>query len=383
MVGLSALQVKNAKPGRHADGHGLYLVVREGGSRSWVLRAQVDGKRQDFGLGSVKTVSLAKARAKAWEFRDRLARGEEARPKPPPPRPVEVAPSFAEATRACHTAIKSGWRNNQHRQTWLTSFEIHVFPHFGETPVDKVTSLMVRDALAAIWLKIPKTARRILQRIGTVLDFAHIQGWCPNEASLRSVRRGLPRQPVADNHFAAMPYEALPAFAAKLARPPHPAGRDALLFIILNASRCGEVRHATWPEFDLDKALWTVPAAHMKMRKAHVVPLAPASVEILKRRWLLRHSDTGYVFSSHGKRPLADMTLLKLVRSYSGQKFTTHGFRSTFTDWAAERTQHPKGVVDKALAHQLADRVEAAYRRTDFLERRRQLMLDWAEFVRV
>ncbi|GAO40620.1 hypothetical protein SCH01S_49_00340 [Sphingomonas changbaiensis NBRC 104936] len=381
MVGLSALQVKNAKPGRHSDGHGLYLVVREGGSRSWVLRVQANGKRQDFGIGSAKSVSLATARAKAWEMRTRLEAGEEVRPKPPTPNAVATIPSFAEATRACHTAIKSGWRNKQHRETWLTSLEIHVFPHFGESPVDQVTSLMVRDALHPIWLKIPETARRILQRIGTVLDFAHIQGWCEHEAALRSVRKGLPRQPPDDNHFAAMPYEQLPAFAAKLAKPPHSAGRDALLFVILNASRCGEVRHATWPEFDLEKALWTIPAARMKMRKAHVVPLAPASMEILKRRWPLRHSDTGYAFSSHGKRPLADMTLLKLVRTHSGQKFTTHGFRSTFTDWAAETTDHPKEVVDKALAHQLADRVEAAYRRTDFLERRRQLMLDWAEFV--
>jgi integrase len=381
MVGLSAVHVRTAKVGRHADGHGLYLVVRECGSRSWVLRAQVNGRRQDFGIGSAKMVSLAKARATAWEYRERLRNGEEVRRKAPPSVEVPAVPNFAEATRACHSAIASGWRNKQHRETWLTSFEIHIFRHFGETPVDQVTSLMVRDALAPIWLKIPETARRILQRIGTVLDFAHIQGWCPHEASLRSVRRGLPRQLTDDNHFAAVPYAELPAFAAKLSLPPYPAGRQALLFIILNASRCGEVRHATWPEFDLENGLWTVPAERMKMRKAHVVPLAPASIDILKQRWPLRTSDTGYVFSSDGRRPLADMTLLKVVRTLSGQRYTTHGFRSTFTDWAAEVTEHPKEVVDKALAHQLTDRVEAAYRRTDFLERRRKLMIDWADFV--
>jgi integrase len=381
MAGLTALQVKSAKPGRHADGRGLYLIVRDSGSRSWMLRAQVAGKRQDIGIGSARRVTLAQARAKAAELREKLEAGEEIRPRVVPAPPKTAVPTFAEATRACHDAIKSGWRNQQHRETWLTSFEIHVFPHLGATPVDQVTSLMVRDALAPIWLKIPETSRRILQRIGTVLDFAHIQGWCPQEAALRSVRRGLPRQPVDDNHHAAMPYADVPAFAAKLAHAPHFASRDALLFIILNASRSGEVRHATWPEFDIENALWTVPAARMKMRKAHVVPLSSASIEILKRRWPLRNSDTGYVFSSFGKKPLADMTLLKIVHTLSGQKFTVHGFRSSFTDWAAECIDVPKEVVDKALAHQLPDRVEAAYRRTDFLERRRKLMIDWAEHL--
>jgi integrase len=381
MAGLTALQVKNAKPGRHADGRGLYLVVRESGSRAWVFRAQVNGKRRDFGIGSAKRVPLAKARARALELRERLESGEQIEARSAALNTEMAVPSFEKATQACHAAIKGGWRNKQHSETWLTSFEIHVFPHLGGAPVDQVTSLMVRDALAPIWLKIPETARRILQRIGTVLDFAHIQGWCPQEAALRSVRRGLPRQPTEENHFAAMPYADVPSFAATLAKPPHPAGRDALLFIILNASRSGEVRHAIWPEFDLENALWTIPASRMKMRKPHVVPLAQASIQILKRRWPLRDSDQGYVFSSCGRRPLADMTLLSIVRSLSGQRFTVHGFRSSFTDWAAEMTDLPKEVVDKSLAHQVPDRVEAAYRRTDFLQRRRRLMSDWADYL--
>jgi integrase len=240
---------------------------------------------------------------------------------------------------------------------------------------------MVRDVLAPIWLKIPETARRILQRFGTVLDFAHIQGWRTEEASLRSVRKGLPRQPLADNHFEAMPYEEMPAFVARLLSLPETAGREALLFTILNACRSGETRLSVWPEFDMEAMLWSVPGERMKMKKAHMVPLAPASIAILKRRWLLCLDDEGLVFSTSGTKPLSDMTLTKVLRDLGYPKTTVHGFRSSFTDWAAERTRFPKEVVDKALAHKLPDKVEAAYRRTDFFDRRRKLMLAWAKFL--
>jgi integrase len=232
-----------------------------------------------------------------------------------------------------------------------------------------------------IWLTIPETARRILQRIGTVLDYAHISGWCPNEASLRSVPKGLPRQPVCESHFAALAYEKLPALVQQLRSAPMSAGRDALLFTILNAVRSGETRHALWGEFDLEAATWSIPAQRMKMHREHIVPLSKASVALLKSRWPLRAHDDGLVFSTHGLRPLSDMTMTKVLRSLGCEKITVHGFRSTFTDWAAEQTDFPKEVVDKALAHKLVDRVEAAYRRTDFFARRRHLMEMWAQHV--
>jgi integrase len=379
MVVLTAIEVKNAKPGRHADGHGLYLLVRNSGSRSWVLRAQVDGKRRDFGLGSATIVSLAQARADAADLRTKLKRREEicrtvATPK-------AIAPTFTDAARACHKAIKGGWRNRRHSDSWLASLENHIFPHIGSVRVDGVSSGMVRDALAPIWLDIPETARRILQRVRTVLEFSHIMGWCPHEASLRSVPKGLPRQPVEENHYVAMAYPDVPALMQRLAALPENAGRDALLFTIYNAVRSGETRLATWPEFDLDKAVWSIPATRMKMRQPHVVPLSPEAVAILHRRWPLRISDEGLVFSTRGMKPLSDMTMTKVLRDLGFDKTTVHGFRSSFTDWAAERTRYPKEVVDKALAHKLVDRVEAAYRRTDFFDRRRKLMLEWARYV--
>lgn len=379
MAGLTALQVKNAKPGRHADGRGLYLVVRDSGSRSWVLRTQVDGKRQDFGLGPTDRVSLSQARAQAAEFRAKLKSGEPVRE---PKATAKKVPSFSEAARLCHTAIKGGWANKRHSDSWLASLDRHIFPWIGDKRVDEITSVMVRDALAPIWMTTPETARRALQRIRTVLDYAHIEGWCPHEAALRSVTKGLPKQPADEGHFEAMPYADVPAFYANLQALPETPGRDALMFTIFTAVRSGETRHATWPEFDLEAATWSIPPARMKMKKLHVVPLAPPVVELLRRRWKLRTEDDGLVFSTNGLRPLSDMTMTKVLRDLGLEKITVHGFRSSFTDWAAEQTDVPKEVVDKALAHKLIDRVEAAYRRTDFFERRRRLMESWAKYVR-
>jgi integrase len=376
---LTHLEVKNAKPGRHADGKGLYLMVRPSGSRSWVLRAQVDGKRQDFGLGSAGVVKLTEARTKAAEVRAALKSREEVEPRTRLAR--VVTPTFSEAARACHKAIKDGWRNQHHSDSWLASLDNHIFPHIGGLRVDEVTSADVRDALAPIWLVIPETARRILQRVRTVLEYSHLMDWCPHEASLRSVPKGLPRQPVEDNHFVAMPYADVPDLVRKLEALPDTAGRDALLFTIYNAVRSGETGLAKWPEFDLDAAIWSIPAARMKMRQPHVVPLSPDAVAILRRRWPLRESDEGLVFSTKGTKPLSDMTMTKVLRDLGFPKVTVHGFRSSFTDWAAEQTDFAKEVVDKALAHKLVDRVEAAYRRTDFFAKRRQLMGTWSHFL--
>jgi integrase len=378
-MALTTIELRNARPGRYNDGNGLYLLVRSSTSKSWVLRTQVNGKRQDFGLGSAKCISLVQARAAAAEMRRRVKRGEEAHPDEPVG-PVTV-PTFAEASAACHQAMKAGWRNKRHRDTWIASLENHIHPWLGPVPVDRITPMMIRDAIVPIWLTIPETARRILQRIGTVLDFAHISGWCPHEASLRTVPKGLPRQPQVEGHFVAMPYEEVPRLVDQLSNLPESAGRDALMFTILNAVRSGETRLAVWPELDLEAGVWSIPADRMKMRKPHVVPLAEPAVALLRRRWAYRAHDKRLVFSTHGLRSLSDITMTKVLRDLGYRKETAHGFRSSFTDWAAEQTDFPKEVVDKALAHKLTDRVEAAYRRTDFFERRRQVMKAWAKFI--
>ena len=198
---------------------------------------------------------------------------------------------------------------------------------------------------------------------------------------MRSVRKGLPRQVDKGGHLEAMPYADVPALMQKLAAASPTTGRDALRFTIYNAVRSNETRFAVWTEFDLDKAIWTIPGERMKAGETHVVPLSAPAVALLRKRWKERTSDTGLVFSNDGKKPISDMTMTKLLRDDGIKGVTVHGFRSAFTDWSSERTRFPKEVADKALAHKLPNKVEAAYRRTDFFEKRRNLMARWAEYL--
>lgn len=377
-MALTVLKVRNAKPGRHVDGRGLCLVVKPSGARTWVLRMQLKGHRRDYGLGSAHDVSLTDARTAAAELRRRVRDGFD--PVAERRKARKVIPTFEAATRTCHETLGDGWKDGHHAR-WLSGFERHLFPRIGKKPVDKVDSACVVEALSPIWLEIPETARRLLQRIGVVLDFAHVKGWVPEEVSLRSVRKGLPRQNDKRGHMEAMPYADVPALIQKLAAAAPTTGRDALRFTIYNAVRSNETRLAVWTEFDLDSAVWTIPAERMKAGATHIVPLSAPVVALLCKRWDERTSDTGLVFSNDGKKPISDMTMTKLLRDDGLTSITVHGFRSTFTDWAAEYTDFPKEVADKALAHKLPNKVEAAYRRTDFFEKRRSLMKQWADYL--
>ena len=377
-MALTALKVKNAKPGRYVDGRGLCLFVKESGSRSWVLRMQHNGRRRDYGLGSALDVTLTEARDAAAALRRQVRAGID--PVAERRKSRKVVPSFETAARECYEALKDGWKNQNYRN-WISSMENHVFPLIGRKPIDQVDSTHVVEVLTPIWLEIPDTARKILQRIGAVLDFAHIKGWREEEAALRSVRKGLPRQTDKVEHFKAMPYAEIPAFMKELATASPTTGRDALRFTIYNAVRSSETRKAVWTEIDLDNAVWTIPGERMKAKETHVVPLSKAAVSILQRRWKLRASDDGLVFSNNGEKPISDMTMTKLLRDAGIKGATVHGFRSAFTDWAAEKTDFPKEVADKALAHKLSNQVEAAYRRTDFFDKRRDLMAVWADYL--
>lgn len=377
-MSLTALRVKNAKPGRHVDGRGLCLLVKKSGARTWVLRMQKNGRRRDYGLGSALDVSLAEARDAAVALRRQVREGVD--PVVERRKSRKVVPSFETAARTCYDAMKEGWKNQRHA-SWISSLENHVFPLIGAKPVDEVDSACVVEVLSPIWLDIADTARRILQRIGAVLDFAHIKGWRAEETSLRSVRKGLPRQVDKGGHLEAMPYADVPALMAKLAAASPTTGRDALRFTIYNAVRSNETRFAVWTEFDLDTGIWTIPGERMKAGETHVVPLSPPAVALLRKRWKERACDTGLVFSADGEKAISDMTMTKLLRDDGIKGVTVHGFRSAFTDWSSERTRFPKEVADKALAHKLPNKVEAAYRRTDFFEKRRSLMTRWAEYL--
>ncbi len=384
---LTALKVKKAGPGKHADVHGLYLVVRPNGGRSWMLRCQHKGRRRDFGLGPVHDVSLAEARVAAMDIRKMVRAGLDPVDQRGLKRPSRASrPTFEVVARKCYESLRKGWKDRRNA-SWISSFENHVFPLIGSKPIDAIDSKAALSVMEPIWLTIPDTARKILQRIGAVLDYAHIKGMIAQPVSLRSVRKGLPRQTRLVQHRQAMPYQDVPAFMAKLMSLMPSVGRDALKLTVLTATRSGEVRNAVWGEFDLDNGIWSIPAARMKMKEAHVVPLAPPAVALLQRLRAEQLALDGevrpnrLVFTHFGARAISDVTMLKALRDMGIGRITVHGFRSSFTDWAAEQTNVAREVVEKALAHKVPSAVEAAYRRTDFFEKRLALMGTWSKFL--
>ncbi len=392
---LTVMQVRNAKPGRHSDEKGLYLFVKPSGARSWVLRIQTAGRRRDLGLGSVlierradvldvplgamRELTLAEARLKAALGRTLVKAGLD--PSVEWRKLVAVIPTFEQAARQYHDNIKAGFRNARHSGSWLSSLAMHAFPKLGSTRVDRVDTGAIQAALLPIWLTIPETARRVRQRIGAVLDFAHGQGWRAAEAPLRAVSRGLPNQSKLAKHFAATPYADVPALVANIRSKSETVGRLALQFVILTAARSGEVRGATWGEFDLETATWSIPAHRMKAGQPYMVPLSSAALEILNTmKGLFAGRSDDLVFPGASGKAISDMTMTKALRD-AGASETVHGFRSGFRDWAAEQTSFPPEWAEAALAHALPNKVEAAYRRTKFLDQRRKLMDSWAAFI--
>lgn len=384
MVGkLTALKVKSLKdPGRYTDGGGLMLYVKEGGSKTWVFRPTIQGKRRDIGLGSLSNVGLSEARETADDMRRLIRQGiDPVRRRREAKAAATTTITFQDAAKAAFAEHEAGWKNAKHRAQWLSSLEAYAFTEIGNLPVSDVDGPAIRDLLAKIWLSKPETARRVRQRIGTVLDWAYAKGLRSAEAPMRSVNRGLPRQPKKDNHFAALQHPEVPALMHKLASSAS-IGRLALRFLILTAARSGEVRFATWREVDVEQSIWTIPGERMKAGKEHVVPLSAAALSILET---LTEAQGRFhdkpIFPGKGGKPMSDMTLTKVLRIENGVSGTVHGFRSSFRDWAAERTSFPGEVVEAALAHAIPNKVEAAYRRTKFLEKRQALMSDWASYL--
>lgn len=392
MAKLNAVQVRNAKPGRHADGKGLYLLVKptrnrktgaiESGAKSWVLRVQVAGRRRDFGLGSLDVVSLEEARDSARESRKLAKAGLD--PTLERKKALRLIPTFKEAAGRYHAAVKGSWRNGKHAGQWLATLETYAFPTIGGMRVDHIDAPTIQSVLLPIWLTLPETARRVRQRIGSVLDYAHGQGWRETETPRNAVNSLMKRikQPRRGAGFAAMPYADLPAFITGLRGEQPSVGRLALQFLILTAGRSGEVRGAQWEEIDLDKGQWTIPAERMKAGEAHSVPLTPPAIEILRQIRELTGARKGLpIFPGLKGQPLSDATLAKVLRVAGGGDSTVHGMRSAFRDWAAEQTSFPGEWAEAALAHTLPNKVEAAYRRTKFLEQRRKMMDAWADYL--
>lgn len=388
---LTPLSVKSAKAGRHADGGGLQLLVKDSGARSWVYRYMIAGKSRDLGLGpaaGLGAISLADARDLAAALRlkvkagtDPLAERQEAEARA---RAAEQAAkvlgvTFRQAAEAHIAANEDGWRNAKHRQQWENTLSTYAYPVIGELPVSEVDTPHVLEILEPIWKTKTETASRLRGRIETVLDSAkargHRQGenparWRGHLAQILSVRKKLSR-----GHHKAMAYEAIPAFLKDL-REREAGAALALEFTILTAARTGEVLGATWAEVDLAKGIWTVPAERMKAGKEHRVPLCDRAIAILRGCQAL---GAEHVFVGPKGDQLSGMAMSMLLRRMK-QDVTVHGFRSAFRDWAAERTSYAHEVCEMALAHTIANKSEAAYRRGDLFEKRQRLMSDWAAF---
>ncbi|MAP69823.1 MAG: integrase, partial [Erythrobacteraceae bacterium] len=319
---LSATAVKAAtRPGKLGDGDGLYLVVKPSGTKSWMVRVQKNGNRRDFGLGSASKISLAIARERAREVRTWVELGLDPLFER---RKAEGIPTFREAAAKVLAQHRATWRNEKHEKQWIRTLEAYAFPHLGNVQVNDITGPMIRNVLAEIWLAKPETARRVRQRIGTVLDWAYASGYRDSEAPMRAITKGLPRQPKKEGHYAAMAYAKVPDFIPRL-RERESYSRLALEFAILTGGRSGEVRHAVFDEFDLDEKLWTIPKERMKANREHVVPLCDRAIRIIERCMELRIRNCELIFPGmRGRKAMSDMTLTKLLREMK-ESCTVHG----------------------------------------------------------
>jgi integrase len=388
---LTALKVDKAKrPGMYGDGGGLYLRVTDDGARNWVFRFMLNGRPRWMGMGPLHTVNLAEARKRAGEHRLRRHDGID---------PIEArraerlqarldtakAITFKECADNYIKAHRAGWRNAKHADQWKATLATYAEPVMGNLSVQAIDTALVLKTLESIWTTKPETAGRVRGRIEAVLDWAaareyrqgenparwrgHLDKLLPARAKVRKVE-----------HHAALPYAELPDFLVALREQEGIAAR-ALEFAILTAARTGEAIFARWSEFDLLGKTWTIPAERMKAGREHRGPLSLRALAILEEMQAHRHADNGFVFPG-GKpgKPLSNMAFLMLLRRLDRNDLTAHGFRSSFRDWAAERTNFPAEVAEMALAHTVSDKTVAAYNRSDLFERRRRLMQQWATF---
>ncbi len=378
----------NAKSALVGDGAGLYLSIVKAGSASWLFRYMVAGKAHTIGLGGYPKVGLKFARAKAQEVRDSLAQGiDPSLAKKEVARQQKIAAAKAKTFDACAAEYielqRPMWANEKHAQQWTNTIATYASPLIGKLPIAHIETDDVLNVLKPIWTSKPDTASRLRGRIESVLGWATVHGWRSGQNPARfkdHLEHLLPkRQASAQKHHASMPYAEVPAFMQKLQSESGMA-RYAWEFLILCASRTGEVIAAKWSEIDASKRIWKIGASRMKAKVEHRVALSDRALEVLKT--VKPFSQGEYVFAgrSHDK-PLSNMAMAELLKRMGVTGITVHGFRSSFRVWAGEQTSYPFHVAEQALAHSLPDAVQAAYLRSDFFEHRVGLMRDWATFV--
>jgi integrase len=375
---LTTRKVETAKPGKYSDGGNLYLVVSPSGARKWVLRYTWRSRAKEMGLGSANAVSLADAREKAAIARRKIAQGlnpidERKRDK--------GIPAFGEMAAVVLEALSAGFRNEKHKAQWKTTLETYAAP-LSNKPVDTITTDDVLSVLKPIWIVKAETASRLRGRIEKVLDAAKARGYRKDENPARwrgHLDHLLPRpSKLSRGHHAALPYEQVAAFISKL-QENSSLGAVALELCILTAARSGEILGMRWSELDLKQMIWTVPANRMKGGREHRIPLARRAGQILRQLEKTRHGE--FVFpGQRGDKPLSNMAMEMVLRRMKIDNATVHGFRSSFRDWAGNETSYPRELIETALAHVIGDKAEQAYRRSDALAKRRELMEAWASY---
>lgn len=400
---LTALKVKNAKPGRHADGDGLFLLVKESGARTYVLRVQHEGRRRDIGLGTAdtggavrdpargddvltssslmlrKSLTLAEAREKASILRKLAKTG--ADPVYERDKERTTTRTFAEAVTEAYNALKPGW-SDRTAKAFKASLDEHAIPKLGPLKANAVGVSEIVAALAVIWTEKPVMAKKVSARIRQVLTFAKARGWRSEAVpDARELGSGLSKQK-GGGHFKAMPYQDCPTFFADQWGRELTSSRAAMLFAMLTGNRSGSIREAAWEQIDLEAREWRCPATIMKGKKvAHDIALSSAAIVLLERVQPEKALRTGLIFPGLRGKPLSDMSLTKVLRQV-GRDEAVHGFRTSFRTWAAENMPHiPWNVAELAIAHKVGTSVEKAYNRADYLAMRRELFDGWGAFI--
>lgn len=396
-MALTVIEIRNAKTGVHADGGGLYLCVKSGGTKSWIFRYQLAGRRREMGLGSLGIVQPTEARAEAARLKALVKQGVDPLDAKEAHRAdleqIERAErqeqrlqgaTFSPVADSYIASQEAGWRNAKHRQQWTNTLKTYAYPVIGALPVNSITTEHMLAVLEPIWSTKSETAGRVRMRMETVLNAAKVMGL--RQGDNPALWRGglealLPRLSKVQKvrHHPAMDWRATPVFFADLTDQDG-MGARALRFAILTAARSGEVRMANWLEFDLDARLWTVPATRMKAGRAHRVPLSDAAMALLSE--LPKIIDCDLLFPGLRNQPLSDMSLSAVLKRMKINNATVHGFRSSFRDWAAEITNYHPETVEIALAHSVGSKTERSYRREDQLDKRRLLMEEWALWLK-
>jgi integrase len=393
MKTLTVKSIPKLEPGRYRDreSKGLYVQVSPTNTKSWLLRYELNGTERFMGLGGYPDFSLKQARERARAARQLLADGidpidardAEKKLRAEQARKARAIPTFREASERYFKVHGNKWRNAKHRKQFLSTLEAYAYPKLGSLRVNAITTEGVRLAVEPIWETIPETASRVRGRIENVLSWAIANGYFKTENPARwsdNLEHLLPAkgQIAKANHHPALSYSELSEFWSALNEREGVAAR-ALEFTILTAARTNEVLGASWDEIDFKSKTWVVPAERMKAGKEHRVPLCDRAVEILEAIPTERGND--YVFVGPSKSSgLSNMAMAAVLKRMGRDDITVHGFRSTFRDWAAERTNYPNHVVEMALAHVVGNKVEAAYRRGDLFEKRKRLMNDWVKY---